>query len=59
MGDKPQLIFEVGTFGGILLMRFLISLLSNDLSIDRNPSLTLKRCAIVNQYYPLGFSTCQ
>jgi hypothetical protein len=39
MGDKPQLIFEVGTFGGILLMRFLISLLSNDLSIDVNPSL--------------------
>ena len=48
MGDKPQLIFEVGTFGGILLMRFLISLLSNDLSIDVNPSLpkTLAVCVL-------------
>jgi hypothetical protein len=33
----PQSIFEGGTFGGILLMRFLISLLSNDLFIDMNP----------------------
>ena len=38
---EPESIFEGGTFGGILRMRFPISLLCNDLSIDVNPSLKM------------------
>ena len=38
-GDRPQSIIEGGTFGGILLTLFIISLLSNDIQIDRNPPL--------------------